>query len=395
MPDTPATSVTPLQGKTTIDDKMFFDPERLSYESAAKIAKRIGKAVANSVNNKAVVIAGVRLLADFANLQAVYVLLDNLRRDYESLGELVRSIERKPEKRAAVESLATETVAAAAGTVSGIVSPATAAVSAALGLVSLFREDVEYHGKKTVVDSLGFEIALAAEIKNLGATHVYVPDLVVLSALDSKASSLQTKLIQVQQAKAATWNAVGPLMTELVRLEGELDEAVKKEDQTAVERLSVQVSNMRRNLAPVSDPLTRLDQRLSDFENKMNQVEPSSGLQELARLLRAETLEHRAPVFLHATVVSTGGYYRVTRNLFRTLFVGDGLSFAGGAIARWALLESDGAVASGGIDVMALKGKFGRWSHRGDQQAAPHLEHRVPANEHSVEPRTDRPLGIQ
>jgi hypothetical protein len=31
------------------------------------------------------------------------------------------------------------------------------------------------------------------------------------------------------------------------------------------------------------------------------------------------------------------------------IFLGDGLSFAGGAIARWALMEKDGSIAGGGI----------------------------------------------
>jgi hypothetical protein len=33
------------------------------------------------------------------------------------------------------------------------------------------------------------------------------------------------------------------------------------------------------------------------------------------------------------------------------LFLGDGLSFAGGATVRWALLDAEGAVVKGGIMV--------------------------------------------
>jgi len=365
MPDTSSTSVTPLQGKTTIDDKMFFDPERLSYESAARIAERIAREINNDVKSKTVVIAGTRLLADFANLQATYVLLDSLRRDYESIGAQAQSLlGQKAPQEEALESFMSKPLGVVAGTVASVISPATAAVGAALGLVSLFRQDVDYHGEKTLVDALAFEIALAAEVKIVGATDVYVPDLVVLAALDNEKSLLQIRINQVQRAKATAWACVGPLISQLVRLEGELDEAAKNKVQSTVDRLSVEVSNMRRDLAPVSDPLGRLDQRLSDFENQLNQIEPTSGLLALARLLRAEALQFRKPIYLHATVVSSGGYYRVTRNLFRTLFWGDGLSFAGGAIARWALLKNDGAITSGGIAVETLKGKFGRRSER-------------------------------
>jgi hypothetical protein len=62
----------------------------------------------------------------------------------------------------------------------------------------------------------------------------------------------------------------------------------------------------------------------------------------LARLLRAEAIRVRQPAFLNAAVVASGGHNRIIRNLFRMLFLGDGLSFAGGATVRWALLGSDG-----------------------------------------------------
>ena len=365
MPDTspPATSVTPLKGTTSIDDKMFFDPERLSYESTVQIAKKIAGEVEGSVKDKIVVIAGTRLLADFANLEAVYVLLECLRRDYNSIAEEVQSRAKpKPQPAVHLETFVSGAAAVAAA-VPSVVTPATAVVGAALGLISLFRQDVEYHGEKTAIDALAFEIALAAQIRRCGALGVYVPDLVVLAAPEGENSALQKHLNDVHKAKADAWTLVGPMVSELVRLEGELDKAAKKKDQAALDQLSVGVSSLRRDLAPVVDPLGRLDQRLSDLENQLNQTEPSSGLVALARLLRAEALRLQEPVYVHATVVSSGGYYRISRNLFRTLFMGDGLSFAGGATARWALLAKDGSIERGGIRVVGLKGKYGDVSH--------------------------------
>jgi hypothetical protein len=365
MPDTTATSVTPLQGKTSIDDKMFFDPERLSYESAVQIAARIAARVKDSVGEKAVVIASSRLLADFANLRAIYLLLANLQRDYESIGSQARALtERRSRKRTAtveqiVEEGFAEGVAAATGIASGIAAPAATLVGTALGLVSLFRQDVEYHGEKTLIDGLGFEIALAATLHKHGVTNVFVPDLVIMPPPGEGKSRLEESLNHVQTAKNDAWTSAGPLISNLVRIESELDEAAKAKNQGALDRLSVEVSNLRRDMAPIIDPLSRLDQRLSDVQNQMNQTEPTTGLMQLARLLRAETLQILDPAYLHATVVSSGGYYRISRNLFRTLFMGDGLSFAGGAIARWALLRKDGSIESGGIDVVSLKGRFG------------------------------------
>jgi hypothetical protein len=362
MPDAPITPVTPLPGKTTIDDKMVFEPQRLAYESAVAIAARIAQKVERFVKGKTVVIAGTRLLADFANLRAIYVLLDSLRRDYECIGGQARSlVKQRSAREGRLEGFVSEAGKAAATTaVSTVISPAATVVGAALGLISLFRQDVEYHGENTVVDALAFEIALAAEVKCHGAQKASVPDLVVLPALSSDQSMLQAQLNRVQEAKASAWSSVGPLISQLVRLEGELDGAAKTKDQSALDRLSLQTSDMRRDLAPVVDPLGRLDQRLSDLQNQLNQTEPTSGMFQLARLLRAEALQYLEPLYLHGTVVASGGHYRITRNLFRTLFMGDGLSFAGGAVARWALLEKDGSVALGGIESVTLRGKIKR-----------------------------------
>jgi hypothetical protein len=353
---------TPLEGKTSIDDKMFFDPERLSYESASNIAWKVACAIKEKTKDKVVVVAGTRLLADFANLQAIYSLLDSLGRAYESIGvqaeSLVRPVASK-ESEIIDEAFVSEGVDTVVKATASTVAPVTTLVGAAIGLASLFRQDVDYHGQKTLVDALAFEIALGAMIRRQGAATVYVPDLSVLPALETEKSLLQMRLNQVLQAKAKAWAAVGPMISELVRLEGAVDEAARTKKQGDLDRLSLEVSNMRRDLAPIADPLGRLDQQFSDLQNQLKQVEPTTGLIELARLLRAEWLRIHNPVYLHATVVSGGGYYRVTRNLFRTLFMGDGLSFAGGATVRWALLKEDGSVDSGAIEIIGMKGKFG------------------------------------
>ncbi|MGA2697417.1 MAG: hypothetical protein ABSE92_15245 [Terriglobales bacterium] len=364
MADPTSNATTPLQGKTSIDDKMFFDPERLSYESATDIAGKVAYKVRERVKNQVVVIAGTRLLADFANLQAIYAMLDELRREYGSIADQAQpSVGLDTSKELEIkEGFVSDAIGAIAKTATSAITPVTSLVGAALGLVSLFRQDVEYHGEKTVVDALAFEIALAAKVHHHGATTVFVPDLSVLPALEIEDSRLQKMLNQVLQEKAKAWRAVGPMISDLVRLEAELDEAAKAKKQDDLDRLSLQVSNMRRDLAPIADPLGRLDQRLSDLQNQLNQVEPTTGLIELARLLRAEWLRVMDPLYLHAAVVSSGGYYRITRNLFRTLFMGDGLSFSGGATVRWALLAKDGSVALGGIEIIALKGKFGHGS---------------------------------
>lgn len=362
MATTASPTVTPLEGKTSIDDKMTFGPQRLSYASANNIAQRIVGQVADLVKSQTVVIAGTALLADFANLQSVYLTLRGLQSDYDSAASYAEGMhERRPKKKTkleelellpVVDSVASRSSAEGAASILRLVNPvtpATAAVSAAIGLVSLFRQDVEYHGAQTTVDGLAFELALAVQLVSLGAGKVYVPDLTFISSPVLGAGSVQARLDRVQSSKSRAWAAIGPSVAQLVHLEAQLDGATRQKNQARVDQLTTEVSNMRSDLDPVVAPLSRADQRLTDLQTQWNRTDPASGLTLLARLLRAEAIQSMGPLYLHAAIVSSGGYNRISHNLFRTLFLGDGLSFTGGAIARWALLDSEGSVTKGGI----------------------------------------------
>jgi hypothetical protein len=357
MADKEKDSVTPLEGKTSVDAQMFFEPEALSYLSAVTVAEQIASALLTDINGKNVVIAGERLLADFTNLQAILIRLDSLHYDYESIAQLaedVRTTRSEEAKAAAADMNLLVPAAALETTISAAINPIGAALNAAIGLVSLFREDVEYRGIKTVIDSLAFEIALAESIKKHCATAVFIPDLMILNEPLTAEGSLSDGLNKVQQAKTDAWTVVGPLVAELVELEANLDLASRNNGQELVNALTLQISKLRRDMQPISDPLSRADRMLSELQNQL--VEPDeTKISMLARLLRAEVIRSTQPIYIHAKVVSSGGHHRISRNLFRMLFLGDGLSFAGGVIVRWALLLESGAVEKGGLCVERRK----------------------------------------
>lgn len=343
--------VTPLEGTTKIDEQMFFEPERLSYESASAIANDIALEVVDAIKDRVVVIAGTQLLADLSNLQAVYLRLDSLQKEYDALSQLA---ERLFTKRISVSETSIETVNLQPDTgllhipVTAAIAPIGAALQATIGLVSLLREDVEYHGTRTSVDTLAFEIVLASRLKINKAATVLIPDLMVIQSANTEENSLSGRLNKVQAARINTWQIVGPLVAELVRLEAELDRAAKEKDQVQVNALTAQISELRRDLQPVSDPLSLADRSLEGLQREWNEFDESK-VSILARLLRAEVIRAKKPLFLHAKVVSCGGHHRISRNLFRMIFLGDGLSFAGGATARWAQLGDDGEIERGGV----------------------------------------------
>ncbi|MEO7141934.1 MAG: hypothetical protein ABI165_00350 [Bryobacteraceae bacterium] len=339
-----------LTGTTTLDDKMMFEPGRLSYESADHIAQQIADEVQREIQGKTVVVLDTTVLNDLANLRAATVELEALVIEYKGLADNAGALQ---ERRAAVAAVPQDAVrsfsmiAPVASASVAALSSLNAVVGAGLGLVSLFRQDVALHGTETKVDPLALEIAVGARLKAAGAEKVFLSDLIIPEPAKDK--SLQKAIREVEEVKARAWQAIAPSVSALVQLDAKLDQAVTAKNQADVDTLTAEISGLRRDLQPVSDPLTRADQRLSDLNKQWNSIDDKSGLSVLARLLRAEAIHAMKAIYLHCAVVASGGHNRIVRSLWRTMFSGDGVSFMGGAVARWALLEKDGSLTKGGI----------------------------------------------
>jgi len=360
---TPLASAAAPAGKTTLDEKMTFEPERLSYESADKIAIQIAEAVREDVANETVIIVDLAVLGDFANLRAVTLELAALLAEYTGLAGSAAALQKRrtaPASEIDEEASTHNLMLATAGPAAAV----SAVAEAGLGLINLFRQDVEFRGAETKVDSLTFEVAVGARVKKAGAVKVFLSDLVVPPPTGGS-SSVRALILQIEQAKVAAWQAIAPLISEVVRLDGQLDMAVAAKDQPSVDILAKQVSELRRDVQPVTDPLSRADRRLSDLHKQWNRVDEKSGLTGLARLLRAETIRDMKAIYLHCAVVASGGHHRIVRNLWRTLFSGDGVSFMAGAVVRWALLDHDGSIRKGGMQIVR-KGSSdpGKFSNR-------------------------------
>jgi hypothetical protein len=332
-----------------VDDKMTFEPERLSYVSANFLAEQVCGCVAKEVFGKVIVIVDVATLADFGNLQSSYLTLAQITAEYEALNTHASSTGARFEIATPTEITEVKQLVPVPPAAVPFVAPVATAVSAALGLVSLFRQDVEYHGAATTIDGLAFSLALAGFLKTAGAETVFLPDLMVMRKMHDAAGSLHAHVEMLEKAKAEAWQAASPLISRLVDLEGQLDTATKANDKKAISDRSQEVSLLRRELDPMLTALSQADQRLSALQAQWGQMD-KAGLSILARLLRAETLlAIDSVVFLHAAVVSNGGHIRTTRSLWRTLFTGDGVQFMGGAVVRWGLLAGDGSVDKSGI----------------------------------------------
>ena len=351
MSESKTPDVTPLDGVTKIDEKTTFEPERLSYVAAGEIARQIAALVASDIGGRAVVIANEALLADLANLSSAGAQLGTLAQEYRQVAASSGAPDPFERLGAGVtlESLTNDgtkvffafnPLTAAAGLSTGL--------KAAIGLFSLLRQDVDYRGAATKVDRLAFEIAVAGALRAQGVARVLVPDLLVPVPSAVVAGSLTASWDLVEGAREAAWRAVGPFLAELAQLEAALDIAGRVGSDEDVERISRELLVLRRRVEPLTDALRQADKRFNEIQSQWNTVSETTGVTLFARLLRAEAIAAMEPLYLHAAVVASGGHTRITRNLFRMMFLGDGVSAMGGAVARWALLAPDGNVIQGG-----------------------------------------------
>ena len=360
--------VPPDVGKTTVDDKMTFEAERLSYQAADDIAARIACDLRTELVGRTVVIASTALLADFANLEGLRVTLTELHAEYDAItnraGGTVPGSPPTTEKTLTDEqplrineafvSPGSKLGATIGGAVSASVGGVLPLINAGLGLVGLLRQDTEYHGDRSTLDSLSFEIALADRVKCAGASAVFVPNLTVFQPLRGH-GGLVWRLKWLQAAMAAAWASVGPVIAKLVGVEKLLADAQAEKHNDEVDRLSKELTSIRGELDPLALPLERADQRLADLKANWEKIDDTTGWSPLARMFRAEALREHRPVYLHAAIVSSGGHHRVNRSLWQLLSFSDGLSFNGGAVARWALLDASGALSRGGIFTERLR----------------------------------------
>jgi hypothetical protein len=323
----------PSPGTLSADREMYFLPERESYRAASQLAGTISdRALAQIRGQDPVAIADLSFLNDLSNLAAVVRQLEGIRSAYASLTPAGRE---EAEAGRGMESA------------SGAESIATLG-SIALGALALLKEDVAYQGIRTVVDPLAFRIAVAGAIRRRRPTQVVlIPDMVSIETTSGQ-SNLAQKLQAVRAARGAAWRASAPRIRLLAQKDAELDRAARAGDQTAVDRLTAQLAKLRADLDPLTRPMEDADRLFGELEGNLFAA-AEGNLTLFARLLRAEAIQKTTPKILHVGIVSSGGHNRLSRHLLRLFFLGDGLSWTGGAVCRWALLDKSGSVVDGGV----------------------------------------------
>jgi hypothetical protein len=340
-----ADEIKPVDGKTTIDDKVMFEAQRLSYDAARVVAEKIAQRISQRTKEKEVVIAGTQFLADMSNLVATKAILEELAKDYALLAEAA------PSARATLATRSfTRGIVAITSTLNPVVGAVTVGVQTALTLVSLFRQDVDYKGVPISIDTLAFELELAARLRMHRAREVIVPEFAVFATPSAKDGALITLLERVKGNRTAAIKALAPKPSHPLGHDPKLPTPRKGGDVDDTDLVLFDTHLPDADADSLSIELTHIDARFNDLQTQLmkSDVDPS-GLTILARLLRIETIVARSPILVHVRVVLAGGSNRVQHSLWSSMFHGDGLSSRGGAVVTWAILNVNGAVEDGGV----------------------------------------------
>jgi hypothetical protein len=333
-------------GQTTIDDKVAIEVELACYEElhvlAAEIRRRVERQLPPEpdVDSFAATIASdarvhlffldqtLRLALDIAS--TLELQLKNLREAYNGAAATANDGLNELEAPKAESELKQREV----GVFSDLMNPVSAAADAAVALLGALKSDTRYVGRQVVIPEQAFALALAHEWEDSGRVSFHYPTLFVPPTA---------------QRQALMQNFVAAL------------DAVVAERKTAAKALSnllVRVSRMKPDEERFPAAKAALDSARDQFQaaeavfenvsNKLTTADEKTGLTQLQLVERAAFVHSigRASsgrtFYLFAQAVSAGGAFRISRNILRMLFWGDGLEHSGGCIVTFALFNDAG-----------------------------------------------------
>ena len=401
----PTSDVTPLDGKTTIDESVKVEAEMMTYEAASHIAagivatltevdvepdnvgdlKQRGAKLEPLVKNGELVI-----LHDDASFAALKLL----ETFYGQASILKEALDPRGQRVTPHSA--------------GLVLDATRAFAgSALDLLSLFRQDTEYKGRAVTLK----QSAIAAQIAGrLAEKHIRVVDPRVLilrpvvphdissNEVGAELAELRGLLVTRLAAIPDIDNEISALKASVTSAETEvaIAERLVTEARARIDRtkdakdllllenaLEVKLASLglkRRTLAEASIALAKglpgreankagllsLKAAYDAYVAALVKVDEKTGMSPLGVLINASHLNKlmwtvpamgvedmaspaQGVFVLRAEAATAGGSYRIRRNLFTTVFTGDLLSYSGGAAVSYSLHRPTGDVVSANV----------------------------------------------
>lgn len=327
-------------GKVEIDGGLSFEVEALAHASASELARQIVDEISAAAEASKIVFLDDKLAAAVSLHRALEAQCDVLRRAFESTrGSAVESLgwlEEELEKGFEAESFSSEEGPISHGAPASMRRKAVdSGLAAAANILSYFGVDETYSGRSADVSerALVFEIARHCDEAGIDFTWPSL-DFVIRDL-----GRAPTYLMRLNQVEAAAVDANHRVQELSERVDG-LDD-----DDERLGEAQRRLDHVFRRYESASAIFDQLQQTfLSDYENE------GLGTSELAQL--GERVSREAEQgnvhFLTAKVEKAGGSYRVRRHLWQAITLEPPLTFSGGSIVSFALLDDEGNILASG-----------------------------------------------
>lgn len=351
-PTAPSSGASPPQGETTIDDALIFETQALAHHAAGVLAIRIAERVRQRLAEETpcqVVFLDEELALALSLVRSFRQQCEVLEKSFDSAAARARTGltslgkgRRKPTKSI--------TAAAAVTTAAAAVTAVTGTVSAAVNLLGFFAVDTRYFGRDAEVSQQALVMELARHLGRTDGISFRWPTLVAAAA--SREASRPIPSLGLLSRVAESREKAAAVIQVLA------DGAYRLADDDP--RLPAARLALDRSHATYDSASAVLDEIRDSFFRAGDGPRTSTGylLQIADDFLRGGDGSGRkddpndegiSRYFLTARVEAAGGSYRTRRHLFQ-LFTGDRLSYSGGCIVSFALLDGAGNFLTSGLE---------------------------------------------
>jgi hypothetical protein len=357
-----SSDVKPLEGKTTIDDKLSIECELLCYNSLNKIAAQIAAEFSEGHSSAHVIFLDDTCRSALQVHRAFSLEVELLKHEFGRVKEAAAPELPATEGEVVQEALTPGLVTSA---LKASVNGARGLAGSVIDLLALFRTDTTYSGRTVTINQNSLALSLAGALTKRGHSVIY-PKLLLFPTSNSASQTekeFSSFLQSLVDARDGANDAVHSLATRVALGSQHLSELQKsrkhthqREESNANQQIVSQQQQLIKDRLQLEDCqrwFTTLDGHFQAMIKTLNTPD-AKGIVPLQLLQIAQQLLSRfsgAPTntfFLHAEVANAGGSYRIRRNLLRTLFWSDGLSYSGGVIVSYAFVDSEAIVKISG-----------------------------------------------
>jgi hypothetical protein len=336
-------------GKTAVDTQML-EGEALAYESLIYISRKIAIEVKETVTVKKVKNPTIVFLDNSAKdalvyHQALVLQLQHLSNSFTEAQTNLDAVFREDQKlQGQPEAMAEPSTAISAG------------VAAFTSLLGLFREDISYSSAAYPIHIEAFENALTRSLlRTIPAVSVRNPrQLLYRPALPRQKSheKLLDRLSAVENARLAAHSIASKLLAIVMQLQFRIAPPAPQAppDAAIIIALTERLLRLKGPVDAATEILGDLDEQWKELQKSFSEWKGKTSTF-LAYAQKGEEIlacaaSPESTWFLSCEVISLRANVRTRDGFFTNLGGRDGVALSGGAVATYALMDSDAQVVN-------------------------------------------------